>query len=250
MRKRYADNSFNWQNDKDVVFMQMLHNLYTVMRKEINPQKNDMLLDVGCGRGNFVPYSNDSSYHGIDISNNNIEHCKRNHKEKNFEVMDCCDMNYEDNVFDKVICSEVLEHMNYEEIHRTLFELSRVVKSGGKIIITVPNLYYLWGILPWSFKPIKRRLKIRDLIKGIKNGCAYEEYTHPHMRFKPSYWKKILQEYFVVEGYTTSFWFNNRAIHEFTPNMQRLIHNFSWKGNHMFGNNIIAVLKNNKGASA
>lgn len=45
----------------------------------------------------------------------------------------------EDNVFDYIICSEVLEHISQPE--KVLKEMQRVLKKGGSIYICVPFLY-------------------------------------------------------------------------------------------------------------
>ena len=41
------------------------------------------------------------------------------------------------NSFDYVICTEVIEHVPYLE--KSLFEMKRILKPGGKLIITFPN---------------------------------------------------------------------------------------------------------------
>ena len=45
---------------------------------------------------------------------------------------------FESDVFDKVIMTEVLEHLTTEVLHATLDEVRRVLKPGGKLIGTVP----------------------------------------------------------------------------------------------------------------
>lgn len=46
---------------------------------------------------------------------------------------------YEDNQFDVVICSEVLEHLSRDPMHM-MVEISRVLKKGGLFILTTPNI--------------------------------------------------------------------------------------------------------------
>jgi len=63
-------------------------------------------------------------------------------------------LTFEDNLFDIVICSDVLEHVR--DYERALSELVRVTRKGGVIAITVPAapqrnqhfLYYLRGPTP------------------------------------------------------------------------------------------------------
>ena len=52
------------------------------------------------------------------------------------EVIDITSINYDDNVFDIIICSHVLEHIPKDEL--AMSELFRVLKPGGLAIIQVP----------------------------------------------------------------------------------------------------------------
>lgn len=44
---------------------------------------------------------------------------------------------FKDNTFEEIYCSHVLEHVN--DLAKTMKELKRISKSGGKIIIRVPH---------------------------------------------------------------------------------------------------------------
>lgn len=61
---------------------------------------------------------------------------------------------FEDNFFDAVMLSHVLEHINWHEVPDFLLEMSRVAKPGAPILIICPDVYKtikLWnrGMLPW-----------------------------------------------------------------------------------------------------
>lgn len=243
----YKNEVYKRKNDSEPMFNIMQDHLYKVIARLLKAEHKDNVLDVGCGIGGLVPYLGYTSYHGIDVSEPNINLCKEKYPELTFNVMESNDMKWKDHTFNSIICTEVLEHLSIDEIAQTLNEIKRVCKIGGTIVITTPNLFYLWGIIPWSLKPLRRRLTLNDLKKGYHNGWVYEDYNVPHKRFEPKYLKRLLENYFIVEGYTTSFWYNNRALHGSFTEMQKLIHKVSWLGNTNMGNNIIAVLKNNKG---
>lgn len=62
-----------------------------------------------------------------------------------------------DNTFDTVLCCEVLEHLDVDPMFM-LAELNRVLKPGGRLILTTPNItssHALWkmlrGIEPYFF---------------------------------------------------------------------------------------------------
>jgi SAM-dependent methyltransferase len=67
---------------------------------------------------------------------------------------------YEDESFDVVILTEVIEHL--AEYRTVMYEAARVVKRGGAVIVTTPNIFRLHS--RWNFflfgthKVINRRL--------------------------------------------------------------------------------------------
>ena len=50
--------------------------------------------------------------------------------------VDLTDLNFETNFFDLIICNHVLEHIQDDK--KAIFEMFRVLKKGGKAVITVP----------------------------------------------------------------------------------------------------------------
>jgi len=46
---------------------------------------------------------------------------------------------YADASFDVAVCSEVIEHLKYDPAHM-LWEINRVLKPGGRLILTTPNI--------------------------------------------------------------------------------------------------------------
>jgi len=100
------------------------------------------ILDVGCGSGDLIrrlhKENKDCNFYGVDISSENIKVCKDRNKFDNVffkegkgEVLE-----FEDNLFDEVHCTEVLEHV--EDFEKTMGEIKRVLKDGGKLTLTVP----------------------------------------------------------------------------------------------------------------
>lgn len=59
----------------------------------------------------------------------------------NIEKQDITRLTYGDSSFDSVICLEVLEYLKLNNLKTALSEISRVLKSGGVAIITVPFYY-------------------------------------------------------------------------------------------------------------
>ena len=95
------------------------------------------VLDFGCGKKPYQSlFINAREYIGVDYEGEG-----HSHKNEQVDVFyDGKTIPFENNTFDSIFCSEVLEHIfNPDEI---LSELSRVVKCGGKLLLTCP---FVWG---------------------------------------------------------------------------------------------------------
>ena len=56
--------------------------------------------------------------------------------QKGVKNIDLTNLSYKNNFFDLIICNHVLEHI--QDDNKAIFEMYRVLKKGGKAIITVP----------------------------------------------------------------------------------------------------------------
>lgn len=92
----------------------------------------DSVLEVGCGEGSILKWLSDWSFsdnlNGIEISESGIEltRSKRINNLKSLLLFDGYKIPYEDNAFDLVICSHVMEHVEHERL--LLREIRRVSK--------------------------------------------------------------------------------------------------------------------------
>jgi len=108
----------------------------------LNPKKGEKTLDAGCGPGIYSMYLAKNGLHmyGADLSNDKIESAKRIGKKLNinvkFSTISITQLPYEDEMFDKLICTEVLEHV--ENDRQAMDELTRVLKNNGSFILSVP----------------------------------------------------------------------------------------------------------------
>jgi len=121
--------------------------------------ENDNVLELGCGTGYFTRELAKLKVHvtAIDISPELIEEAKSEIKSEkvSFEVQNAYEMTYGLNLFDAVIGSSVLHHL---EIEKAVTEIYRVLKPGGMIAFTEPNMLNpqiaLQKNIPW----LKRKL--------------------------------------------------------------------------------------------
>ena len=112
---------------------------------------NQKLLEIGCGRGDFLNEfrKKNLEVYGVDLSNYSQSFLP----EINFKKVDLTKdaLPFEDNFFDVIYSKSLIEHFYYPD---TLFqEAYRVLKPGGKIITLTPE---------WQFN----------------YNSFYEDYTH------------------------------------------------------------------------
>jgi ubiquinone/menaquinone biosynthesis C-methylase UbiE len=106
--------------------------------------KNQRILDVGCGTGNLVEELTNKGYQvvGIDLQKEGL--LRQKIKKPSLHFLRACAkaLPFPDGQFEVVIFADVLEHM---EERRPLQEAFRVLAPGGILLITVPAFPRLWS---------------------------------------------------------------------------------------------------------
>jgi ubiquinone/menaquinone biosynthesis C-methylase UbiE len=117
------------------------------------------VLELGCGTGYFTRELArcGADVVAVDVSPELLEIAKADCAAENvrYEIHNACALGYGDAVFDSVVGSSVLHHL---EINEALREIYRVLKSDGTIYFTEPNMLNpqiaIQKNIPW----IKRKL--------------------------------------------------------------------------------------------
>lgn len=125
------------QNDSIQSFDGSHSRLNTLVKKFTQKEK---VLNIGVGSGVFEKLS--TAYglevYSLDPSEKSIDKIKSFLGDEKAKVGYSQSIPFESDYFDGVIMSEVLEHLDNEIIIKTLDEVRRVLKKGGKFIGTVP----------------------------------------------------------------------------------------------------------------
>ncbi|MFC1649885.1 class I SAM-dependent methyltransferase [Patescibacteria group bacterium] len=103
-------------------------------------KKGHKVLAAGCGEGYIEKLLPDCNLYMVDISKEAIKRAKNKLKGRPntyFKTGNLENLNFPDNYFDKIECSEVIEHVLSPG--KMMSEFHRVLKPKGVLVITFPN---------------------------------------------------------------------------------------------------------------
>jgi len=122
-------------------------------------QPDSALLELGCGTGYFTQEiaKTGANIVAIDISSELLKIAENNVQDKNvsFKEENAYNMTFEDNRFDYILGSSVLHHL---DIKKAISEIYRVLKDGGVIAFTEPNMMNPQIALQKNIPYLKRKL--------------------------------------------------------------------------------------------
>ena len=123
--------------------------------------KNDKVLDAGCGNGRLLDYIevNKSHYLGLDNNSYLISEAQSRYPDYTFLKQDLHDLGYVDKEkFSRIFCSAVIIHIpSKEERHKLLTNFYKLSTVDAKLIISF-----------WKMKGLSYNiLKINNLFKSI-----------------------------------------------------------------------------------
>jgi ubiquinone biosynthesis O-methyltransferase len=114
-----------------------------IMMKLMPPLENKTVLEVGCGAGiiSLELAKTSKKVVGIDVTETALDFGRKlasalNYSHVEFKKGDAEHLEFDDNSFDIVVCSEVLEHLIHPE--SAISEFHRVLKADGILLLTTP----------------------------------------------------------------------------------------------------------------
>ncbi len=184
--------------------------LQTINFDKLRLKENERLLDLGCGEGRHAISAymvKDLEAVGIDLSLKDLKITQERFeqfvepentaKSLVISVANGQHLPFEDESFDKVICSEVLEHIpDYQAVIK---EIARVLKTGGVAAISVPRFFPEWVCwqLSDAYHEVEgghiRIFNASDLQKDVESaGFINFDKHHAHSLHVPYWWLKCL----------------------------------------------------------
>lgn len=137
--------------------------------KHFNLEKGGRVLDIGCGRGNFLSlFGAKWQKYGIEISDFGRQECKKRNIIVDFEL--------KDNFFDLIIFRGTIQHIP-DPIYRIGECYYWLKKGGGVVFLVTPNinsLYYkLFNTLPLLVPPQNFFLPSDITLKQILSNFGF-----------------------------------------------------------------------------
>ncbi|MBU2473099.1 class I SAM-dependent methyltransferase [Patescibacteria group bacterium] len=161
----------------------------------LNPQKSDTIIELGCGAGDIMQnIKHAQELWGIDLSDFMlklaqqkkykvpVKFIKANIEEFSKKIIDL--------KFDKIYCSEVLEHVENPDI--VLKQIKKISKKDSIIVVSIPNEKLINKI-----KMILQKLRLFTLFfPNISKKMDDEWHLHS---FDLSKLKEIINQDYIIE---------------------------------------------------
>lgn len=186
--------------------------MLTARFRYLGLKPGDRVLDLGCGEGRHshgLHMVGGLEVVGVDLDQASLEKAREGletlpprrpddpHTTR-FQTGDATRLDFADNTFDVVICSEVLEHL--PDYDAALVEIRRILKPDGRLCVTVPRAWperLCWRLAPppdgYAFQP-GGHIRIFD---DVELRCAVQQHGfslyhrhHAHGLHAPYWWLK------------------------------------------------------------
>ncbi len=149
------------QNEADMAYRRRVPTLMDFL--ELND--GDTVLDCGCGMGFYLMTMGrlrKLNLVGVDGDVARLDWAEREQVPAQLASVDIHDLPFADNSFDKVLMTEVLEHL--ADDRGAIREIYRILKPGGILALSVPHANY-----PFLWDPINKTIEALGL-RPIRNA--------------------------------------------------------------------------------
>lgn len=181
--------------DYDSKYEQYTKDTHPIVLAELEKMSSSSILDVSCGTGTLLSrISANIKKAGLDVSPKMINRAKQKLGDSaNLVVGDSESLPYTNGSFDMVTCILAFHHFEQPEIVAN--EMHRVLRKGGKVIISDVYEPIFW-----------RRLRANILNQALSDSGDLHFYSEKEIKwllnragFRPTVWKEM-EKRFIATG--------------------------------------------------
>jgi 2-polyprenyl-3-methyl-5-hydroxy-6-metoxy-1,4-benzoquinol methylase len=167
-----------------------------IIREMIAEDPSHRILEIGSGGGHVLRMFKRAKLTAVDVSDVFLQTAKKNLAGYGVEFIkgEIDKLGLPPGQFDRIICTEVLEHTKDPEA--ILREIVRLLKPSGRAVITVPN-----DPLINTLKALVRKTPI-GWVFGSRVNWGGDIY-HLHI-WKPAEFRSLLERFFDVEEHRSA----------------------------------------------
>ena len=160
---------------------------FRAVLEALDPGAGEEILEIGCGSGFYTRelVRSGAAVTASEYAPSALAQARRNlgelADEVDLRIEDAQRLSFVDQSFDKVLLSEVIEHV--PEPERAVAEAARVLRPGGLLAVSTPSRYSPLNLA----YGVKRRVR----------GYAFNEHLH---EFTPGSFRRLLEPHFDVEA--------------------------------------------------
>lgn len=107
---------------------------FSLSGSNVGNVRQEKILDVPCGTGEFSELFSPDSYYGLDISKKYIDYARMKHKLRYF-CSDAMQSGFDNDYFDKILTIGFLHHLDDASVHAVLKEMKRILKPDGILLL-------------------------------------------------------------------------------------------------------------------
>lgn len=148
------------------------------IRTLIKKYSKNLSLDAGCGHGDYFCFFSGNVV-GIDLDLSSLKKALRNRRSRRDIFIVQADVRFlpfAKNVFDFVLCSQVIEHIPENDAKRVIRQFEEIARADKVILVDTPNTNLLQECL--------RRLLHISWVSRQRNVCSFQQHCSFHTKSK------------------------------------------------------------------
>ncbi len=128
------------------------------------------ILDIGCGQGPFLDLFPKRSV-GLDM---NMKSLLQARQKSPVVRGDAVSLPFKDECFDGILCSHLIEHLEPYGAYNLLYEIGRILKRDGILILRGPLLYRQFFDDPTHIRPYPPNAVLAYYLNPTENHPSFE----------------------------------------------------------------------------